>query len=46
MQPGVAIGDAEIPVLENITDEEVELTSASECKEATPKQSKLKVPRK
>ena len=42
MQSSVAIGDAEIPVLENITDEEVELMS--ESKEATSKQSKLKVP--
>ena len=46
MQSGVAIGDVEIPVLEDITDEEVEVMSASESKEATPKQSKLKVPRK
>ena len=44
MQPGAAIGDAEIPVLGNITDEEVEVTSASQSKEATSKQSKLKVP--
>ena len=42
MQSSVAIGDAEVPVLEDITDEEVEVTSASESKEATPKQSKLK----
>ena len=46
MQSGVAIGDAEIPMLENMTDEEVEVTSASKSKEATLKQSKLKVPRK
>ena len=46
MQSGVAIEDAEIPVLENITDEEVEVMSASESKEATLKESKLKVPRK
>ena len=44
MQPSVAIGDAEIPVLENTTDQEVEVTSASESKEATSRQSKLKVP--
>ena len=44
MQSGVAIGDVEIPVLEDITDEEVEGMSASESKKATPKQSKLKVP--
>ena len=46
MQSSAAIGDAEIPMLENITDKEVEVTSASESKEATPKQSKLKVPQK
>ena len=46
MQSSVAIGDAEIPMLENIRDEEVEVMSASESKEATSKQSKLKVPRK
>ena len=46
MQPSAAIGDAEIPALENITDEEVEVTSASESKEATSRQSKLKVPQK
>ena len=46
MQSGAAIGDVEIPVLEDITEEEVEAMSASESKEATLKQSKLKVPRK
>ena len=45
MQPSVAIGgDAEIPVLEDITDEEAEVTSASEGKETTSRWSKLKVP--
>ena len=44
---GMAIdGDAGIPVLEDITDEEAEVTSASEGKQATSRQSKLKVPRK
>ena len=46
MQPSVAIGDAEIPALEDVTDEEVEVMSASESKEATSRQSKLKVPQK
>ena len=46
MQSSAAIGDVEIPVLEDVTEEEVEVTSASESKEATPKQSKLKVPQK
>ena len=46
MQSGVAIRDVEIPVLEDVTDEEVEVMSASESKEATPKESKLKVPQK
>ena len=46
MQSSAVTGDAEIPMLENIMDEEVEVTSASEIKEATLKQSKLKVPRK
>ena len=46
MQSGAAIGDAEIPVLEDVTDEEVEVMSASESKESTLKQSKLKVPPK
>ena len=46
MQSGAAIGDVEIPVLEDITDKEVEVMFASESKEATPKQSKLKVPQK
>ena len=36
----------EIPILEDITDEEAEGMSASESKKATPKQSKLKVPQK
>ena len=46
MQSGVAIGDVEIPVSEDVTDEEVEAMSAGESKEATPKQSKLKAPQK
>ena len=47
MQPNVAIGgDVEIPVLEDVTDEEVEVTSASGSKEMTPRQTKLKVPQK
>ena len=46
MQPSAAISDTEIPVLENITDKEVEVSSASESKGATSKQSKLKVPQK
>ena len=47
MQPSMAIGgDAGIPVLEDITDEEAEVTSASEGKETTPRQTKLKVPQK
>ena len=46
MQSGAAIGDVEVPVLEDITDEEVEAMSAGESKKGTPKQSKLKVPRK
>ena len=47
MQPSVATGgDAGIPVLEDITDEEAEVTSASEGKETTPRQTKLKVPQK
>ena len=37
-------GDTGIPVLEDITDEEVEVTSASEGKEVTSRWSKLKVP--
>ena len=44
MQSCAATGDVEIPVLEDITDKEIEAMSASENKEATPKQSKLKVP--
>ena len=46
MQSGVTIRDVEIPVLEDITDEEAEGMSARESKKATPKQSKLKVPQK
>ena len=44
MQSGATIRDVEIPVLEDITDEEVEGMSASKSKKATPKQSKLKSP--
>ena len=39
-------GDVEIPALEDVTDEEAEVTSASEGKETTSRQSKLKVPQK
>ena len=46
MQSSATIRDVEIPVLEDVTDEEVEGMLASESKKATPKQSKLKVPRK
>ena len=44
MQSGATIRDVEIPVLEDVTDEEVEGMSASESKKATLKQSNLKVP--
>ena len=47
MHLGMAIGgDAGIPALEDITDEEAEVTSASVGKETTSRQSKLKVPQK
>ena len=46
MQSGASIRDVEITVLEDVTDEEAEGMSASKSKKATPKQSKLKVPRK
>ena len=46
MQSGATIRDIEIPVLEDVTDEEAEGMSASESKKVTPKQSKLKVPQK
>ena len=46
MQSGVAIRDVEIPVLEDVTDEETEGMLASKSKKATLKQSKLKVPQK
>ena len=47
MQPSTAIGrDAGIPVLEDITDEEAEVTTASEGKETTSRWTKLKVPQK
>ena len=46
MQSSAAKGDVEILVLENVTDKEADGMSASESKKATPKQSKLKVPRK
>ena len=41
MQSGAATRDVEIPVLEDITDKEVEGMSASKSEKATPKQSKL-----
>ena len=45
MQPSTAIGgNAEIPVLEDITDEEAEVTLASKGKETASKWTKLKVP--
>ena len=45
MHLGVAMGgDAGIPALEDVTEEEAEVTSASEGKETTSRQSKLKVP--
>ena len=44
MSPSVATGqDSEIPALEDITDEEVEVASAGGSKETTPKGAKLKV---
>ena len=47
MQPSTAIGgDAGIPVSEDITDEEAEVTLASEGKETASKWTKLKVPQK
>ena len=47
MPPSVVAGeDSRIPVLEDITDEEAEAASASGSKETTPKEAKLKVPRK
>ena len=45
-QSSATIRDVEIPVLEDVTDEEAEGMSASESKKATLKQSKLKVPKK
>ena len=45
--PSVVAGeDSGIPVLEDVTDEEVEVASAGRSKETTPKVAKLKVPRK
>ena len=47
MQPRAAmVGDTGIPVLEDITNEEAEVMLASESKETTPRQTKLKVPQK
>ena len=45
-QSTATMRDVEIPILEDVTDEEVEGMLASESKKATPKQSKLKVPQK
>ena len=45
--PSVVTGeDSGIPALEDITNEEVEAASADGSKETTPKETKLKVPRK
>ena len=45
--PNVAAGqDSKIPVLEDISEEEVEMARAGKSKEMTPKVAKLKVPRK
>ena len=47
MHLGMAVGgDAGIPTLEDITDEEAEVKPAGEGKEMTSRQTKLKVPRK
>ena len=47
MYLGVAIGgDAGIPVLEDITDEEAEVKLSGDGKETTSRQTKLKVPQK
>ena len=47
MHLGVAIGgNAGIPVLEDITDEEAEAKPSGEGKGTTSRQTKLKVPRK
>ena len=45
MHLGAAMsGDTGIPALEDVTDKEAGVTSASEGKETTSRQSKLKVP--
>ena len=45
--PNIAAGqDSEIPALEDISEEEVEMAHASKSKEITPKVAKLKVPQK
>ena len=47
MHLGMAIGgDAGIPALEDITDEEVEVKLSGKGKETTSRQTKLKVPQK
>ena len=38
--------DSEIPVLEDISEEEVEMACACKSKEMTPKVAKLQVPQK
>ena len=38
--------DSEIPALEDISEEEVEMARVSKSKETTPKVAKLQVPRK
>ena len=45
MQSSATMKDVEIPVLEDVTDEEAEGMSASGSKKSTQKKSKLKVPR-
>ena len=47
MSPSIATGqESEVPALEDISEEEVEVVSAGGSKETTPKGAKLKVPRK
>ena len=46
MQSSATMKDTEIPALEDVTDKEAEGMSASRSEKSTPKQSKLKVPRK
>ena len=47
VSPNIAAGqDSKIPVLEDISQEEVEMARAGKRKEMTPKVAKLKVPQK